>query len=130
MMVSADPSTALGMMVSADPSTALGMTPPVIPSERTESRDLHRPVRGIFPSTHSETDQLAHDPTHQLRTQNSELRTQNSPEEPGRKVRQIVPPIHPRVSAAALIVHVLHAVLVEQRSRRRDAPVEEVFLAH
>ena len=46
-----DPSTALGMTAEADPSTALGMTsgvilserraPLVIPSERSESRDLH-----------------------------------------------------------------------------------------
>jgi bifunctional non-homologous end joining protein LigD len=52
----ADPSTSLGMTSSADPSTSLGMTEgklgmtagaprhAVIPSERSESRDLH-PVR-------------------------------------------------------------------------------------
>src|SRR5688572_6066085 len=39
-----DPSTALGMTEGADPSTALGMTADVIPSERSESRDLHPPV--------------------------------------------------------------------------------------
>ncbi|MBW8770951.1 MAG: L-lactate permease [Gemmatimonadetes bacterium] len=41
--------------VSADPSTSLGMTPPVIPSERSESRDLHAgsdleiPARAALP---------------------------------------------------------------------------------
>jgi hypothetical protein len=38
---SADPFTALGMTAGADPFTALGMTAAVIPSERSESRDLH-----------------------------------------------------------------------------------------
>jgi bifunctional non-homologous end joining protein LigD len=41
MTASADSSTSLGMAESADPSTALGMTTVVIPSERSESRDLH-----------------------------------------------------------------------------------------
>jgi len=40
---------------SADPSTVLGMTVGVIPSERSESRDLHL---GVIPSERSESRDL------------------------------------------------------------------------
>src|SRR5215211_5177046 len=46
----------------ADPSTALGMTVIVIPSARSESRDLH----SAHQLTNSPTHQLTNSPTHQL----------------------------------------------------------------
>ena len=50
------------------------------------------------------------------------------PEQSRREIRQISPPVRPGVAAAALVVHVLDAVLREQCARRRDGAVQEVLL--